>query len=379
MCAAGPALLSVTFQGALSDSFGRKPAMFVSVIGTTAVIGSCLLLVFVSFDVQFLFIGQAVYGFCGTYAALLMAVLAAAADTTPADRRTERIGFLEGAIITGLCAGSLSGGLVVERFGRVALYGLCLAVLCMCGLFVLVMPETLPVERRRKFEPLKSNAFSVLRILVSSKAMVVLSCVFVLNVGVIIGASNALQLYTDAEFHMSLEIYGYLQASLQFFRAVGLLVILPLLLRHYHHAIGPQCLIGVASALVGALQVILWAILNQQWWLMFIVNALGLGTAWTVIVTRGMMSRLIPADQQGTLMGAIAVMEACLIPFGMVAMFNSTFSATKSFMPGFFFFVGAGCFGASAFMIFVARHFLYQREGELRPLLSGEKQTSVSS
>ena len=350
--AALPALLTVTLLGALSDCYGRKIPMLVSLAGYTVQCIFNLLLALVPYDYRLLYAGQVLYGLSGTYASMLMALFAACADESRLEARTSRIGTMEAALLAGLSVGGILGGTVQQRVGLVAVFGGCVVLAVGLGVAMATMQETLPVARRGKLSLKQANFFAVMGILVRGWKMGLLSCVFVLSVGVVIGAGSVFLLYVRHVFNMTLELYGYLNAAIQLFRAVGLLLVLPAVLRYFGNRPRAQLLCGAAASLVAVAQLVTWATVPSEWAL-FAGTALGVATSWPVIVARGLMSRLAGPARQGVLMGAVAVLEACLIPFAGAAIFNSTYSATVGPQPAAFLYVGAGAYVVAGLVLLV--------------------------
>eukprot|EP00048_Salpingoeca_helianthica_P023712 m.26533 g.26533 ORF g.26533 m.26533 type:complete len:447 (+) comp8944_c0_seq1:64-1404(+) len=337
-----PALFTVTFLGALSDSYGRKVAMLVSLLGNFVQYGSNLLLALFGWPLNVLFYTQGFYGLCGTYAAMFMAVFAACSDETLPEDRTARVGVLEGCLLVGLSAGSILAGLIVDRLGYVVLFSIIEALIVLLILVVLLLDETLPLEKRPKLTFKRANFVNVMKILFQNGRTFSAALVFMLCTGIAIGLSQVLILFARHVFNISAELNGYFQAMNQVLRAAGLFLILPRCLKQYNSSMTSQLIFAMLSSFAAALQFVLWAFLTQELWVFFVISGVGLVALWGTIVTRGLLSQFVSQDSQGALMGSIGVLEACAMPFLGVMLLNTTYSATVSSFPGAFLIVAAG-------------------------------------
>lgn len=74
-------------------------------------------------------------------------------------------------------------------------------------------------------------------------------------------------------------------------------------------------------------------------------------------------------------MGGIAVLEACVMPFLGALIFNKTYSATVSSLPGAFLLVAAGVYVVTAAIMLGFAIHLSRRTPEQRPLLSSAEKS----
>jgi len=135
-------------QGALSDRFGRRPVLLLSMTG----LGLDYILMALAPTLTWLVIGRALSGMT---AASFSTANAYIADITPPERRAAAFGMMGAAFGIGFVAGPLLGGFAGSIDPRLPFWiaaGLCLAN-ALYGYFVL--PESLPPERRAKSLSLK--------------------------------------------------------------------------------------------------------------------------------------------------------------------------------------------------------------------------------
>ena len=148
--------LFATIVGGLSDRFGRRPVILVSLFGAAC----SYLLSALAPTLSWLFIGRIITGITG---ASFSAANAYVADITPADRRAASFGLVGAAFGLGFILGPALGGTLGDYGLRVPYFvaaGLN-AVNFVYGIFVL--PESLSQSDRRAFSFARSNPFGALR------------------------------------------------------------------------------------------------------------------------------------------------------------------------------------------------------------------------
>ena len=148
-------------QGALSDHFGRRPVLLLSMTG----LGLDYILMALAPDLWWLFVGRAISGMT---AASFSTANAYIADITPPEKRAAAFGLMGAAFGIGFVLGPLLGGQAGSIDPRLPFWiaaGLCL-LNALYGYFIL--PESLPPERRAKFTLRNANPFGAFRMLVSN-------------------------------------------------------------------------------------------------------------------------------------------------------------------------------------------------------------------
>ncbi|MEQ1752625.1 MAG: TCR/Tet family MFS transporter [Micropepsaceae bacterium] len=152
-------------QGALSDRFGRRPVLLVSMAG----LGLDYVLMALAPTLAWLFVGRALSGMT---AASFSTANAYIADVTSPEKRAAAFGMMGAAFGIGFVLGPSLGGYTGSIDPRLPFWisaGLCLAN-ALYGYFVL--PESLPPERRtQKFSLEFAHPVSSFRFLFSNKAL----------------------------------------------------------------------------------------------------------------------------------------------------------------------------------------------------------------
>lgn len=154
--------IATPIQGALSDRFGRRPVLLLSMTG----LGLDYVLTALAPSIAWLFIARAL---SGATAASFSTANAYIADTTPPEKRPQAFGLMGAAFGIGFVVGPALGGLAGSYDPRLPFWvaaGLTL-LNALYGYFVL--PESLPPERRTKhFTFANANFLASLRLLGSN-------------------------------------------------------------------------------------------------------------------------------------------------------------------------------------------------------------------
>ncbi|ETI62867.1 MFS transporter [Sphingobium sp. C100] len=144
--------------GSLSDRFGRRPVILISVAG----LALDFLLMALAPDLWWLALGRLL---AGVTSSSFTSAFAYMADITPPEQRARGYGLIGAAFSGGFVAGPLIGGVLGEVSLRAPFWAAAAlsALAFVYGLFVL--PESLPPEKRMAFSWRRANPFGALRLL----------------------------------------------------------------------------------------------------------------------------------------------------------------------------------------------------------------------
>lgn len=287
--------------GNLSDKFGRRPVILLSLFGFSL---DYLLLAF-SPSIIWLFIGRIIAGITG---ASITTASAYIADVSTPENRAKNFGLIGAAFGLGFIIGPVIGGLLGHFGPRVPFYAA--AILCMLNFLYgyFILPESLPVENRREFDIKRANPIgSLLGLKKYPKLIGLITSVFILYV-----ASHAVQsnwsYFTMYQFKWDEKMVGI---SLG---VIGLLVgiVQGGLIRWVNPKLGNEKSIYVGMALY-TLGMFLFAFANESW-MMFaflIPYCLG-GIAGPAL--QAVISTQVPPNEQGEIQGTLtSLMSASAI------------------------------------------------------------------
>ena len=302
-------------MGSLSDRFGRRPVLLLSLFGS----GFDYVLLAFAPSLAWFFLGRVVAGVCGASIGTASAYIA---DVSPPEKRAQNFGLIGMSFGIGFVAGPLLSAFLgtvelplpaflAELTGHTHLAGMrfpfvvaaCLSFAnAMFGLFV--VPESLAPENRRPFSWARANPVGTLSAL--GKYPVVLGLALTLFlIGV---AQRSLEstwvLYTEYRYHWDIRATGISLA------VVGLTAVLVQggLVRRIIPRLGERRSL-TTGILIGALAFVLYAIAPVGWMLyvFLVVGSLG-GIAGPA--AQGLMSKAVPANEQGMLQGGLASMTS---------------------------------------------------------------------
>ena len=161
---AGPVL------GSLSDRVGRRPVILLSNLG----LGLDYVLMALAPNLGWLFVGRIISGITG---ASITTSFAYIADVTPAEKRSKAFGMLGAAFGIGFIVGPAVGGLLGNLNPRLPFWFAAGFSLLNFAYGSLVLPESLPRDRRTPFSWRRANPVGVLALLRSHPALLGLASV----------------------------------------------------------------------------------------------------------------------------------------------------------------------------------------------------------
>ncbi len=321
--------------GNLSDRFGRRPVLILSL----AMLGVDYIVMGLSGGIGWLFVGRTLSGMAG---ASMPTVTAYIADVSPPEKRAANFGLIGAAFGAGFVLGPALGGFVGEYFGLRAPFFAAAGLASANALFgFFVLKESLPPERRRKFELWRANPLGSLAALKRYPALTILFGVLVL----VRLAHDSLPA-TWSYYAMLKFGWGPRDVALSL-SAIGALTAITyaLLPRFVVPRIGESRAVHIGLALT-ALSFIGYAFATQAWmfyaWMIpFAVGGVGGPTL------NAILSHLVPHDEQGELQGAISSIGSLTSVVSPLVMTNLFGFFTGPNAPVHF--PGASFFAASLF------------------------------
>ena len=318
--------------GALSDRFGRRPVVLLSNLG----LALDYVLMALAPSLSWLFIGRVISGITS---ASISTAYAYISDVTPPERRAAVFGKIGVAFGAGFILGPALGGLLGGFDPRLPFWvaaGLSFAN-ALYGW--LILPESLPPDRRSPFRWRNANPVGALHLLVSDRVLVGLSVVnFFAQLAHVVLPSTFV-LYATYRYGWSTTTVG---ATLALVGLCAMVVqgtaIAPLVRRFGERR---ALLLGLACGAMGFF--IFGAAPNGPlFWLGIPVMALwGIAGA----ATQALTTQLVAPDQQGQLQGATSSVQSVsqlLGPFLFTLTFAYFIGANAPFaLPGAPFFMAA--------------------------------------
>jgi MFS transporter, DHA1 family, tetracycline resistance protein len=341
--------LCAPLLGALSDRFGRRPVLLLGIAG----LGATFLLTALAPSLWVIVAARVLGGGLSANFAVAQAYVA---DITPPDKRTQSLGKLGAMFGIGFVLGPMLGGLLGSIDLRLPLYGaagLC-AVNWLYGL--LVLPESLPAERRRPLAQARLNPLVALAGLGRLRGVGALVLAFAFNVLPQWTLQTIWVLYTNFKFG-----WGPRDSGLSLF-VVGLtsMVMQGGLLGPLIRSLGERRLIlaGLAS---GTLAYAGYGLATHGW-MLFVMIACNILAYASVVTIQGIVSKAAGPEEQGRVMGTLSSLQSLM---GVIApVMGTSVLAQVTFLPASDWRVGAPLYLCSALQaiafVIAWRHFAAQ-------------------
>lgn len=283
--------------GALSDRFGRRPVILLALAG----MGINYLVLAFAPSLWLFALGRMI---AGTLGATFTAAGAYLADVTPPEKRAQSFGLIGAAFGFGFITGPALGGVLGDIDLRLPFI---VAAALSAADFVFAyfaLPESLARENRRSIDLRQANPIGALREISRYGSVLGLIVIFVLAMFANRVAEMTWVLYTSYRFD-----WGPLETGLSL-AAVGLMFVIGQggLVRVIVPRLGERRAIVLGLA-VSAVTTALYG-LTTQGWMVFPIMVLGV-FGWTIgaPAVQALMSRAVPANEQGLLQGALASVQ----------------------------------------------------------------------
>jgi MFS transporter, DHA1 family, tetracycline resistance protein len=283
--------------GGLSDRFGRRPVVLLSNFG----LALDYVLMALAPSLIWLFIGRMISGITSASVSTAFAYIA---DITPPERRATVFGKVGAAFGAGFIVGPAIGGLLGHADPRLPFWvaaGLSFAN-TLYGL--LILPESLPPERRSPFRWKSANPLGALKLLRTDRVLAGLSIAnFVAQLAHVVLPSTFV-LYATYRYDWSTRTVGLTLALV----GVCAMVVQGAGIGPIVRRIGERraLLLGLGCGAIGFL-IFGAAPTGPLFWLGIPVMALwGLAGA----ATQALMTQLVAPDQQGQLQGATTSVQS---------------------------------------------------------------------
>ena len=317
--------------GGLSDQYGRRLVILISLLGLTI---DYTLTAFAP-TIYWLFAGRIIAGIGGASFTTASAYIA---DISAPEKRAQNFGMIGAAFGLGFIVGPLIGGLLGEYGTRIPFFvaaGLSLAN-WLYGLVVL--PESLPKEKRRQFDWKRTNPVGNVKNLGRYPILISLFIAFF----ILYIAGHAVQ--SNWSFFGS-EVFGWKAMDIGLSLAVvgvSVAIVQAVLIRVAVQKLGQKRTVHLGM-IFNALGLTLFALATQEWMIygFLVVYVMG-GLAGPTL--QGIMSSTVPDTEQGELMGSLTSLQSLaniIGPLIMTGVFSYFTTSEGIYFPGSAFALGA--------------------------------------
>ena len=311
--------------GGLSDQFGRRPVILISLLG----FGINYLVLAIAPNIIWLFIGRIFQGIMG---ASLTTASAYIADISSPEKKAQNFGLIGAAFGLGFILGPVIGGYLGQFGSRVPFFAAALftAINLVYGFFIL--PESLNKDKRRKFDLRRANPIGTLLSLKKYPLITgLLVCIVLFNIAQH-STHSTWTFFTIEKFGWTEKLVGY---SLGF---IGLLaaIVQGGLIRIIIPKFGNinSVYFGMFFYIIG---LFLFSIANKGWMVFAFAIPLSLGGI-SGPALQGIMTNKISDDEQGEFQGGMTSLVSLTAIVGPILMTNlfSYFTSNESsiYFPG---------------------------------------------
>ena len=283
--------------GGLSDRFGRRPVVLLSNFG----LALDYVLMALAPSLSWLFVGRVISGITSASVSTAFAYIA---DITPVERRAAVFGKVGAAFGAGFIIGPAVGGLLGGQDPRLPFWVAAALSFANALYGLLILPESLPRDRRSPFRWKSANPIGALRLLRSNPTLARLSVVnFIAQLAHVVLPSTFV-LYATYRYGWNAATVGLTLAMVGICAmAVQGLAIGPIVKRFGERR---ALLLGLGCGAIGFL-IFGAAPSGPLFWLGIPVMALwGIAGA----ATQALTTRLVAPDQQGQLQGATTSVQS---------------------------------------------------------------------
>lgn len=285
--------LCAPILGNLSDRFGRRPVLLFAV----GALGLDYIVMGLAPTLSWLFVGRTIAGMAG---ASFTPAYAYVADITPPERRAQNFGVVSAMFGVGFIAGPAIGGLLGGLGPRAPFFAAAALSLINFAYGFLVLPESLPLEKRRPFAWARANPLGTLLQLRKQRTVLgLLVALFLWMVGHQVMPATW-SFYTQYRFGWSTAMIGYSLAAAGLVMATSQATLMRIVVPRLGER--RAALMGIAIATIGYLG---FAFATAGW-MMFAWLGTWFFAAIVMPSTNALMSHRVAANAQGELQGAVA-------------------------------------------------------------------------
>jgi DHA1 family tetracycline resistance protein-like MFS transporter len=325
--------------GNLSDAYGRRPVILLSLLGS----GLDYLLMSFAPSLGWLFVGRIISGISG---ANLAAANAYIADVSPPEERARNFGLVGACFGVGFIVGPAMGGVLGGYGLRVPFMAAAIMTLCnwLYGCFVL--PESHAKERRRAFDWSRANPLSSLGALARYPVVLGLAAVITLERLAHDSLPSTWVLYTTYRFNwtefdngMSLALVGVMYAVVSG-GLTGAVV----------KKLGERRSL-IIGLMIGATTFLMYG-LAPRGWMLYVIIVIGSAGSIGVPALQALISKATPSTEQGAVQGALSSIQSMaaiagpLMATSLFGYFTSSSAPVK--LPGAAFIVSSMLVAAGA-------------------------------
>jgi len=344
----GYALMQFLFgpiMGILSDRYGRRPIILISLAG----LGVDYVILALAPNLTWIVVGRLMAGVLGATVSTSNAFIA---DVTPKDKRAAAFGMIGAAFGVGFIFGPLIGGVLGNIDLRYPFYLAAAISLLNVTFGYFVLPESLPLKKRRAIRWKEANPLSALMQVRKYRSVAAFSIALFLAGLAQSGLQAIWVLWSGVQLGWNIADAGYSLAVV----GVATVIVQGGLVRIIVPKLGERRVVFLGY-LISAGAFFFLPIVTVSWivYAGIIVHIIGWGSASPAL--QALMSKAVPEDQQGLLQGTISSVNSVGMIIGpiMATQIFSLFTGRFAYLgyPGAWYFIGTFFFLSAMLVIWL--------------------------
>jgi DHA1 family tetracycline resistance protein-like MFS transporter len=325
---AGTQFFAGPILGNLGDRFGRRPVLLLSMLAFAADYAFMA----AAPTIGWLFVGRLIAGITGAVYAPANAVLA---DVTPPDKRGATFGLMGAGFGIGFILGPAIGGLLAD-FGTRAPFIAAAALAGANAIWIFFwLPETLPAERRRRFEWRQAHIFGAFKPLFhAGGATPLLIAALLWQLGHIVYPSTW-AFWAGLALHWDATMIGWSLAATGLAMGLAQTFVTGRAIERFGEA--RTVLAGMA---IGAVSFIAYVFVREGW-MVFAIIFFGAFQGLAYPSMNALLSRMTDESRQGALQGGMSSIASIAAVVGPLAMTQVLAFGAERGQPGAAFLLAA--------------------------------------
>lgn len=337
------------FLGALSDKYGRRPVLLLSLLGG----GLDYLLMAYAPSLFILFIGRVIAGLTGANQTVASSYMA---DISDDSNRAKNFGLIGAAFGVGFVIGPALGGFV-GSFGHHYPF-IVAAIMTLVNFFfgLFILPESLPENARRHMEISKINPISSFKGLKKRPELVLFFALFgLINLAGLVHPT-IWTLYTEYKFKWSSMEVGFSLTAVGLALGIGQGVFTGIFTKRFN-----ELKTFIIGTIVATISYFLYAIATESW-MVYAIIAFIMVSVIAPPALQALMAKQVSPNEQGELQGtlfSLMSLTSIIAPLIYTKLF-SYYTEDKTHL-----FPGAPYIAAMVFSILCLILVFYKREAKV--------------
>ncbi|XP_043233843.1 proton-coupled folate transporter-like isoform X1 [Amphibalanus amphitrite] len=349
-----PSVISGIYLGTWSDVFGRKAPLLLPPLGQ--VLAALVYMAMSAYDsvpVGFNVLANLLAGLLGGFSSMIMCCMSYLSAVTVTRQRTTRVSVLESMSFLGGFIGPFVGSAIFEGAGRTWNFTALVIVNSAIVLYVVIRVPEVPPPRQppaggsacQKLARVFSLRYlwDAVRVAFKPRAdsgrryiLMLLVVAFIIMINTF-GVNDVTYLYlSDKPLSVRDATYSGYFAFNHAAGSVALIVGMPLCRRFFDLRDTTLSALGIISKILG----LIWLGFTVNVGVLFCVPVVSMVSTFCIPPIRSLLSKLVEADEQGRVFSLLMVAESLCSVLGS-ALYNSVYPATRGWLHGLVFLLGA--------------------------------------